>query len=143
MIRSPFLAPLCVLVLASCQNREREELLDRLDDFDTARNDVSAVHCECYEELGFMTTGECLLNQLDLDDADKECIADAFDGREDLGVDYYSCIVPLQGEYVLCLDDVACGTDWNVPCRTEYETAELDCPELPSEIEAAITACLL
>jgi hypothetical protein len=143
MIRRRFLAPLSMLVLVACQNREREELLDWLDDFDTARGEVSTVHCECYEQLGFMTTGECLLNQLDPDTADKECIADAFDGREELGVDYYSCIVPLQGEYVLCLDEVACGLDWNVPCQSEYETAELDCPDLPSDIDDAITACLL
>lgn len=70
------------MLIVGCNNAERDELLGHLDDFDTERNGVSEILCRCPETLGYTTTGECLLNQGDLSDADKECIADAFDGRD-------------------------------------------------------------
>jgi hypothetical protein len=133
---------LLALTMLACTNWERENLLGYLDDFDDMRGEVNTAVCACYDVLGFDTMGECVRNQLDPSEGDKECIADAFKGQEELGSDYYGCLVTAMGIYVSCLEGLECAADWNAPCVDEFEAYEETCPVLSSSLESEISSCL-
>jgi hypothetical protein len=136
---------LLMLTLAACKDPEREELLSELDDYDYERDGLRVLFCSCPGELGYASEEECEADQIDMGPEEKACIADAFDGRESLGVDYYSCVVPLQREYQFCLADRlgSCEFNWFAPCKADYDTAVLEtCPNLPSELDSALSQCL-
>lgn len=135
---------LLALTLVACKNPERDELISVLDDYEYERESTRYTLCTCPAELGFTTSDECEAAEPSLGAAEKECIADAFEGDEALGVDYYSCVTPLLREYGLCLLDQlgTCGMDWDEPCTSNYETAVEDtCPTLSSAKEAAVLDC--
>jgi hypothetical protein len=141
-MRRTALALLALITMAACTNWERENLLGYLDDFDEVRGEVNTTVCGCYDVLGFDTQGQCVLNQLDPSEGDKECIADAFDKQEELGSDYYGCLVVAMGVYVDCLDGLECAPDWNAPCVDEYEAYLDTCPVLSSSLQSEISSCL-
>ncbi len=137
---------LLALTLVACKNPERDELLNWLDDYDYERSGVRVALCTCpaMVDLGYVTDDECEADQPALSSADKECIADVFEGTEALGIDYYSCVTPLLREYGLCLGNQLlseCPLDWDEPCTSDYEAAVASCPTLSSAKTAAVLDC--
>jgi hypothetical protein len=128
-----------------CKNPERDELLNWLDDYDEERLGVRALLCGCPALLGFDTDDQCEAAEPAYSASEKECIADVFEGTEDRGIDYYSCVTPLLREYGDCLVNFGgtCEPTWSMPCEDEYDAAVADsCPELSSSKAAAVAACV-
>ncbi len=137
--------PLLVLTLAACQNPQRDELLNWLDDYDYERTGVRTLLCSCPTFLGYDTDDECEADQPALTSSNKECIADVFEGNENLGIDYFSCVTPQLREYSFCLMDHAgfCEMGWSTPCSDAYDMAVADsCPALSSSKEAEVFDCM-
>ncbi len=119
---------LLTLTLAACSNPERDELLNWLDDYEAERAGARVSLCVCPELLGYASSDECEADAPSVGASEKECIADVFEGNEDLGIDYYSCVTPLLRTYDLCLIDSSgeCFPDWDEPCTSE-SAAVFDC----------------
>jgi hypothetical protein len=140
------LFPLLILcTLAACREPTNEKLLDLIDEYDYRRDDSRAVVCMCPGELGYATPEECEQGLGDIGPDEKACIADAFEGHDELAVDYFECIVPIELSAWQCLSALVteCPPDWFVPCE-EMKTMDVseNCPSLPSDVEAAYAACL-
>ena len=138
------LLTLLVLTLAACKDPTSEKLADAIDDYDYERDGSRVILCLCPGALGFATESECEQGLGDIGSAEKACIVDAFDGREQLGVDYLACVTPIERSYQDCLNDVFdCAADWYVTCdETKDGEVASSCPTLPADVATAYAACL-
>lgn len=136
--------PLLALTVVACKNPERDELINWVDDYDSERSSVWGLLCQCPSMLGYATTDECEADAPPYTAGQKECIADVFEGLEDLGIDYFSCVEPLQAELWSCLLGYSgsCEPDWSKTCTDAYEAALADCPTLSSSKANAVSACV-
>jgi hypothetical protein len=136
--------PLLALTIVACKNPERDELISAVDDYDSERSAVVVLLCQCPSLLGYATSDECEADDPPYTASQKECIADAFEGIEDLGIDYLSCVTPLQAELWDCLVGYSgsCEPDWSKTCTDAYVAALADCPKLSSSTSAAVNACV-
>lgn len=134
---------LVTLTLVACKNPERAELLNWLDDYESERASTRVSLCSCPEFLGYATDDECEADERALGASEKECIADAFEGNEDIGLDYYSCVTPALEQYSICLAGRtgSCELDWDQPCTMEYEAALAECPTLSTATAMAVFDC--
>lgn len=134
---------LLALTLVACKNPEREELLNWLDDYEGERASTRVALCTCPELLGYASDEECEADEQALGSSEKQCIADAFDGTEDIGLDYYSCVTPALEQYSICLAGQigSCAPDWDEPCTSDYEAALAECPTLSTSTAMAVSAC--
>ncbi len=135
---------LLTLTLAACSNPERDELLNWIDDYEGERSSSRASLCICPELLGYASSDECEADEPNIGTKEQECVADVFEGNEDLGIDYYSCVTPALRTYGLCLIDNygECVADWDEPCTSDYEAALAQCPTLSSNKAAAVFDCI-
>lgn len=136
--------PLLALTVIACKNPERDELINALDDYDEERSAVWGLLCQCPSTLGFSTSEECEADDPPYTASQKECIADVFEGTEGTGIDYLSCLTPLQAELWDCLLGYSgsCEPDWSTTCTDAYNAALPDCPTISSSKAAAVSACL-
>jgi hypothetical protein len=134
---------LLALTLVACKNPERDELLNWLDDYEDERASTRVGLCSCPELLGYATDEECEADEQALGSSEKTCIADVFEGNEDIGLDYYSCVTPALEQYGICLENQigACPPDWDEPCTSEYEAALAECPTLSTSKAMAVFEC--
>lgn len=133
---------LALCTLAACKDPTNEKLSDLIDEYDYERDTTRELLCECPGELGFPTTQEC---EADIGDVGsvKACLADAFEGNEQLGVDYFTCVVPIERSYWMCLEDYAgCAPSWFATCDMQDVEALETCPDLPADVGEAYVACL-
>lgn len=139
-----YLLPLLVLTLTACKDPTSEKLADALDGYDYERDGSRLILCTCPSALGYTTEDECTAGFGDIGSAQKECIANAFDGREQLGVDYFECITPIERSYQDCLNEFfGCGPDWFASCDESRDMETLDsCPTLPAGVADAYLACI-
>ena len=135
---------LLVLTLTACKDPTSEKLMDALDDYDYERDGTREVLCTCPSALGYATEDECKEGLGDIGSAEKSCIVDVFDGREQLGVDYFQCLAPIQRSFEDCLlDFFGCGPDWYVTCQQARDMEALDtCPTLPADVAEAYLSCI-
>jgi hypothetical protein len=129
--------------LAAC-NSKTEKLEALLDDYAEERLSLRDLLCTCPSALGFTTSEECETGLGEIDGEAKQCIVDAFEGRESLGEDYFECLLPLQVEYSDCLHAAfTCGDDWFVPCEETFDMQVLEtCTMLPTDVSVAYSDCL-
>ena len=144
MARARLLPLLVLCTLAACQDHDDDKLMTALADYDYERDGARALLCECPSALDYATTPECEAGLGDLGDSERACIADAFDGHDQLAVDYFTCLVPIQRMFQECLIDFAgCGPDWFATCDAMQDAAAVDmCPTLPADVAEAYLACL-
>ncbi len=145
MVGARLLLLLALLPLAACREPSNQKLLDLIDDYDYRRDDTRAVVCMCPDELGYASPEACEEGQGDIGPDEKACIADAFEGHDQLAVDYFECIVPIELDAWYCLEERVneCLPDWFVPCEEMKVMAISEtCPSLPSDVSDAYAACL-
>ena len=145
MARARLLPLLVLCTLAACQDHDDDKLMTALADYDYERDGARALLCECPSALDYATTPECEAGLGDLGDSERACIADAFDGHDQLAVDYFECIVPIEQAVRDCLSERlgVCEANWFVPCDVIRETrVSEECPSLPSEVASAYALCL-
>ena len=138
------LLPLFVFTLVACKDPASEALDTAIDEYDYERDGSRVILCYCPSALGYATEAECEQAIGDIGSAEKACIVDAFDGREQLGADYFECITTIQRSFADCLDEFFdCAPDWYVMCQQTRDSEALDtCPTLPAGVAEAYAACL-
>jgi len=145
MARNLLLSLLAACTLAACKEPSNEKLMNALDDYEYERDGNRALVCTCPAELDYATSDECEQAQVALGPDQKDCIADAFADHDQLAVDYFECIVPIEQAVRDCLSERlgVCEANWFVPCDVIRNTrVSEECPSLPSEVASAYALCL-
>jgi hypothetical protein len=136
--KSPAIAGLACWLLG-CQT---VDLTDDLNEYAGLANEAEIRPCDCYQELGFQSLAECTDPLDSLSQADLECLDAALQGHERDGQEYLDCKNAALGDYVQCVAaNVDCEPGVNDGCLSVYTVAAAGCTQLPSDVQAAFTAC--
>lgn len=128
--------------LLACQ--DEAGVSDLVDEYIDQRNAQAEVVCDCHEELGYSDRSTCLRENGQVLPSRRRCIIDAFDRDESASNDYLSCYLPLEEEFLRCLDDRLTCDDFEAvsACVEDYNVGSRDCITLPASVERAYTDCL-
>lgn len=98
--------------------------------------------CACPEDLGFDSMSECSTALGYIDNAERDCFEDAFDGHHGDALDYLECANAALRAYEQCLaNNVDCDPGAHNSCTTVYVVAESGCTQLPPKVDAEFLAC--
>ncbi len=140
-VRSPWLVALSLLSLVGC--KEPADITDEVDAYGVTYDAIVGQYCGCYDSFGFATPDECRAAYGDFDPSVASCIVQAFEGREDVGEDYFACVVPVMEAFDECLLFDECGADgWHLECATERDAALAECPTLAAGLANEFATCL-
>ena len=139
--RLPWLIALSVVSLMGC--KEPVDITDDVDAYGVAYDGIVGSYCGCYGSFGFGTPDECDAAYGDFDAEVASCLVSVFDGREDLGEDYFRCVVPAMEDYDECLLFEGCGAEgWHLECSNQRDAALAKCPTLAPGLTTEFAACL-
>jgi hypothetical protein len=137
--RYPRVLMVGLLCSTACQ---AVDLTDDLNEYVGLANDAVVRPCDCYQELGFQSLIDCTEDLDELSQSDLECLDAALQGHERDGQEYLDCKNAALVEYVQCMTtNVDCEPGVNDSCLTVYTVASSRCTQLPSDVQAAFTAC--
>lgn len=135
----------CVLtsVLAASVVGCDDTSADYVDDIIAETNAQVEVVCDCFEQLGHESRGECEDARGFIGPSRERCIKDAYADDEAASQAYLECIVPLEREFTACLDMRVTCDDVNSaqPCIDDYDIGARDCIQLPANVERELDAC--
>ena len=126
----------------SCQSPV--DLSDEIDEYASLLNEATAEACDCPQVLGYSGIGECTDALGEVTPEDQDCAATALEGSEDEGKAYLDCANAALRDYADCLaDNTSCDDTWYDDCSKDRTDALAACPALPSDVDAAFSACTL
>lgn len=145
--RAPGLTALFTLALAApfaaCdKSTDDDDFVRRLiqDSIDEENRGIDVV-CDCWDEAGFESRGDCTEDQIL--PAQQRCIEDAFLRDAEASKLYLECIVPLQQELTSCLNrKLECNEpDQADPCFADFDLGAKECIELPNSVQRGLNDC--
>jgi hypothetical protein len=117
------------------------DLTDDVSLYVNQTNEVRGMLCACVLDLG-NPDAECDDSLDQLTQVDAECLDATLDGHERDGQEYLDCANAALGDFVQCVAaNVDCEPDTNDNCETLYTVASSRCTQLPTDVQAAFTAC--
>lgn len=124
--------------LIGCQT---PDLTDDVSLYVNQTNDVRGMLCSCVLDLETPDV-ECDDSLKGLTQVDADCLAATLDGHQRDGQEYLDCENAALEDYVQCVAaNVDCEPGVNDSCLTVYTVASSRCTQLPSDVQAAFTAC--
>lgn len=136
--RCPRVIMLGLLCSAGCQ---APDLTEDVDTYVNQTNLVRAMLCDCILDLAD-PDAECDASLDQLTQVDAECLEATLDGHERDGQEFLDCANAALDDFVQCVAaNVDCEPDTNDSCGTVYTVAAARCTQLPSDVQAAFTAC--
>ncbi len=143
MSSRPSRAPwfIILMLLAACQ---QTDISAEVDEYVVLLNSGVARTCECPEDVGYASLGECLDDLGQLGDLETQCLADALEGEEDAGKGYLDCANVALQDYSDCLEsNTGCVDGWNDDCAADRQAALGACPPLPSSVAGPFALCTM
>lgn len=136
------LLALTPVVAASVLGCQAPDITAELNTYQELFDDTTWLLCDCPQDLGFDTTGECRDVYGHISPDDRQCLEDALDGHESDARDFLSCTNAARQDYEQCLGaNVDCEAGVNDACTSVYTVEAARCTQLPSDVQAAFLAC--
>lgn len=129
-----------VVGLVACQ--EPPDISAEIADYADLVSVTNGLACNCPQDLGFATIAECNDELGTVGSGERQCIADALDGHEDVGKDYLDCANTAYRVYTDCLEaNASCEPGGLDGCSDDRDAAVAACPQLPAGVQAQFDAC--
>ncbi|MCA9697362.1 MAG: hypothetical protein KC431_07540, partial [Myxococcales bacterium] len=117
------------------------DISDELEDYANQLNNLAAAVCDCPQDVGHTSIGECL-DDRSVDPDERECQADVTTGYEEETKAYLDCIIPKLDPYIQCLEmNPGCVDGWWSDCTDAYIDDTSSCPKFPDEIAVDFVEC--
>ena len=130
-----------VLALGVLSCSRPPDISDELEDFANQLNDLADATCECPQDIGYTSLGECLDDRF-VDPDERECQAEVTKGYEEETKAYLDCSSPMLDAYIECLRmNPGCVDGWWLDCTNAYLDDVASCPRLPDEILQDFVDC--
>jgi hypothetical protein len=133
------LAPVVIVFAVGCQG---PDITAELDTYQELFDDTTWLLCDCPQDLGFATTGECRDVYGRISPDERQCLEDVLDGHESDARDFLLCTNAARQDYEQCLAANAdCQEGVNDACTSVYTVEAARCMQLPSDVQAGFLAC--